>query len=180
MWSNFFQTLYKSGKDCSGLFWTLDVVTTDDPVTNFATFQTDRGGCHYLEKLTSSLFSIPTKKNAEICSRVPARDVRNKSSFVPYKVLQSLHRKNKYFFGRKKKELFFQNVRKLISFLLWSLFSAKIFGSLRPLRGHKIHEAHPGNAPAQRATRSSEGQEDLAKNKKLPVPVPGLEVGCGR
>jgi len=68
MWSNFFQTLRMSGKDFSGLFWTLDVVTTDDPVTNFETFQTDRAGCHYLETRTSSFlgfFTIPTKKRLE-------------------------------------------------------------------------------------------------------------------
>ena len=67
MWSNFFQTLYMSGKDSSGLFWTLDVVT------NFASFQTDRAGCHYLETRTSPFLQF-LKKNGGICSR----DVWNK------------------------------------------------------------------------------------------------------
>ncbi len=66
MWSNFFQTLYMSGKDCSGLFWTLDVVTTDDPVTNFETFQTDRAGCHYLETEHPPFLQFSEKKMLEL------------------------------------------------------------------------------------------------------------------
>jgi hypothetical protein len=79
MWSNFFQTLYMSGKDCSGLFWTLDVVTTDDPVTNFETFQTDRAGCHYLEteqfRVRPRFFGKP---NSKFRFRVTDRKNRNR------------------------------------------------------------------------------------------------------
>ena len=120
----------------------------------------------------------------EICSRGPARDEEHNIGSLQ-EVLEARRAKNKYTNLRRKD--FFSKRQK-------TSFFSSLFGSLRPLRGHKIHEAQwstpayrlrsrtrvPGSAPAQRTTRSSEGHEDLAKNKTLPVPVSGLESGCGR